>query len=73
MTGLKDIDVYQAAYGIGQAQGAGPLPQSFVRTALFALSRMPDVSIGETMKHYRAGLDDYWESQKAMTGALSND
>lgn len=61
----KPNDVYRAAHGIGQAQAAGPLPQSFSRVALVAMSMMPGVSKGEMMGHFWRGVSDYYDMQDA--------
>lgn len=59
-----EVDFYAAAYGIGRAQAAGPLPMSFGRTALYALGQMPGVDPDRVMRQYRQGLDDYYAEEE---------
>lgn len=65
MKEYTEQDVYQAAYGIGQAQAAGPLPQAFSRVALVAMSGMPGVHKGEMMRHFWYGVRDYYDDRDA--------
>ncbi len=67
MSAITATDVYRAAYGMGQAQAAGPLPQTLSRTALIALSRVPDVSIGEMMRHFWQGVSEYYDARDLET------